>query len=774
MVSTRLLCPGPALASGTTSFAQSTMSTSRTLVPDGSKRSLCLLSIDGGGFRGISALIILRELMCRIQKRNKLQTVPKPCEIFDLAGGTSTGGLIVILLFRLEMSTDEAIRTYQRLAGFVFSERKWQWQDGTFKASRLEEAVVKIIMDATHLDEVKAKEMRLLNDQGPKCFVCATEPKSSPTLFRTWQPAGYASYDCTIVEAARATFAAPALFKAIELGEGSSRRRYIDAGHMCNNPTQYVLQEAARLFPSQNVSCVVSLGTGAANVIGTVARDPFQKGLPHSLVGILKQIAVDCEKASQTMTDQFHDKERLYFRLNVNQGLQDVPMAEWENIDDIQLHTENYLEGPNIGPSVKQLVEALTARLEVESNAPTPTSGPPQTIGTSSIPHLLDGRDPMSDPMAIPLRQTKNRDSVWEAEAGTKDTPGPKYVLAIDGGGFRGYACLVLLHHLMRQLTRSPSDPVPLPCQIFDLISGTSTGGLIAVLLGRMGLDCLTAMSVYKELGANLFGKFDAQKTQDKAVSQPSKTFEERLAAVVEKYTGEAGALMKNGTLDAVDHMLTDVFVTTVDTTAGAANVEPYRLRSYATPRGAVETPPVGHKWTICEIVRAALASSPYLDPVSIGSQSYQDAKNSGSSNPIQDALSEVKLRWSNKTQPIIVSLGTGLASFFPLDPEADPTDEFTEQLIRVAQDTEMRHRQGMKQLGKMNAAQNYFRLDPTAGLGDIDMFDLAKLGVIIEFTNDWLGSTEGYRTVERVCRVLKKHPAVFHSATTSDEEESD
>jgi len=194
-------------------------------------------------------------------------------------------------------------------------------------------------------------------------FVCATEATSSPTLFRTWQPA---DYDCTIVEAARATFAAPTFFKAIELGDGINKRRYFDVGHRCNNPTQYVLQEAASLLPSQNVSCIVSLGTGAANVIGTVARDPFQKGLPHSLIGILKQIAVDCEGTSQTIMDRFREKENLYFRLNVNQGLQDVPLAEWEKINDVQLHTESYLECPDIGPSVDQLVQALTVRLEVE------------------------------------------------------------------------------------------------------------------------------------------------------------------------------------------------------------------------------------------------------------------------------------------------------------------------------------------------------------------------------------------------------------------------
>ena len=202
-------------------------------------------------------------------------------------------------------------------------------------------------------------------------------------------------------------------------------------GHICNNPTQYVLQEAALLFPSQPVSCIVSLGTGAANVIGTVARDPFQKGLPHSLIGILKQIAVDCEGTSQTMMDRFRENENFYFRLNVNQGLQDVPLAEWEKINDVRLHTENYLERPDISPSVAQLVQALTARLEVEpsrlafsenlillmpcyyvdAHASTSAARPSQPTEESSIAPLLDGRDVMSDHMAISLNDTKNTDS---------------------------------------------------------------------------------------------------------------------------------------------------------------------------------------------------------------------------------------------------------------------------------------------------------------------------------------------------------------------------
>jgi patatin-like phospholipase/acyl hydrolase len=51
-------------------------------------KELCLLSLDGGGVRGLSALQILKELMEKINPN----APPKPCEYFDMIGGTSTGG----------------------------------------------------------------------------------------------------------------------------------------------------------------------------------------------------------------------------------------------------------------------------------------------------------------------------------------------------------------------------------------------------------------------------------------------------------------------------------------------------------------------------------------------------------------------------------------------------------------------------------------------------------------------------------------------------------
>jgi patatin-like phospholipase/acyl hydrolase len=54
---------------------------------------LCLLSLDGGSVRGLSTLYVLKIIMDRLNhERKAFALLPvKPCEIFDLIRGTSTG-----------------------------------------------------------------------------------------------------------------------------------------------------------------------------------------------------------------------------------------------------------------------------------------------------------------------------------------------------------------------------------------------------------------------------------------------------------------------------------------------------------------------------------------------------------------------------------------------------------------------------------------------------------------------------------------------------------
>lgn len=42
--------------------------------------------------RGVASLLILHEIMVKIQEIQGLDEVPKPCDYFHMIGGTSTGG----------------------------------------------------------------------------------------------------------------------------------------------------------------------------------------------------------------------------------------------------------------------------------------------------------------------------------------------------------------------------------------------------------------------------------------------------------------------------------------------------------------------------------------------------------------------------------------------------------------------------------------------------------------------------------------------------------
>ena len=61
---------------------------------------LRLLALDGGGVRGLSALMILEQLMEAVDP----DAPPKPCDYFDMIGGTSTGGWVVTKLSRYKKS----------------------------------------------------------------------------------------------------------------------------------------------------------------------------------------------------------------------------------------------------------------------------------------------------------------------------------------------------------------------------------------------------------------------------------------------------------------------------------------------------------------------------------------------------------------------------------------------------------------------------------------------------------------------------------------------
>ncbi|KIJ39376.1 hypothetical protein M422DRAFT_143842, partial [Sphaerobolus stellatus SS14] len=75
---------------------------------------------DGGGIRGVSQLIILDEIMKRLKQRENLDEMPKPCDYFHLIGGSGTGGIIALLLGRLKLTAEDALKEYIVLLEQIF------------------------------------------------------------------------------------------------------------------------------------------------------------------------------------------------------------------------------------------------------------------------------------------------------------------------------------------------------------------------------------------------------------------------------------------------------------------------------------------------------------------------------------------------------------------------------------------------------------------------------------------------------------------------------
>lgn len=84
--------------------------------------------------------------------------------------------------------------------------------------------------------------------------------------------------------------------------------------------------------------------------------------------------------------------------------------------------------------------------------------------------------------------------------------PGPKRLLAIDGGGIRGVLSLEVLRRIEELLGRQSGRSDFRLVDYFDYIAGTSTGGIIAAGLA-LGMSTSELLEFYREAGPHMFAK---------------------------------------------------------------------------------------------------------------------------------------------------------------------------------------------------------------------------------------------------------------------------
>ena len=93
-------------------------------------KKVTILSLDGGGIRGIISCIILRYIEEQLQKYDHPQA--KIGDYFDLVAGSSTGGLIAAILLhpdenrKAKYSIQKGLELYSEKGGDIFQVSFWE------------------------------------------------------------------------------------------------------------------------------------------------------------------------------------------------------------------------------------------------------------------------------------------------------------------------------------------------------------------------------------------------------------------------------------------------------------------------------------------------------------------------------------------------------------------------------------------------------------------------------------------------------------------------
>ncbi|CAG2116450.1 unnamed protein product [Medioppia subpectinata] len=269
-----------------------------------------ILSIDGGGTRGILVIEILREL-------ERLSGKPVH-EMFDLICGVSTGAIIGMLLGAMRTPIDECEEYYHRFSSHLFKSDflrgagRLIWSHAYYDTT-VWEKILKDIYGETLMMESKqcAGTPSVL-----AISALMNKPSIEAFLFRNYelpihtrslsQYEGSSKYK--IWQAVRASAAAPGYFEEIRLDQYVHQ----DGGLLINNPTAVAVHEAKMLWPSEHIQCVLSLGSG--RFVPQLEEPPSRTTSLKTKIIKLIDSATDTEMVDRLMKDLLPPK--TYFRIN--------------------------------------------------------------------------------------------------------------------------------------------------------------------------------------------------------------------------------------------------------------------------------------------------------------------------------------------------------------------------------------------------------------------------------------------------------------------------
>ncbi len=201
-----------------------------------------VLSIDGGGIKGVYTATLLRVLE---QALAKIPGHPRLSEYFDLICGTSTGALIALGL-AAGRKCDEIANTYLTKGPVIFGDQ--------CRASQALYSFRQLLLGARYGN--KALREAVGDLLGDRTFSSAENyllipvtnlGNYTPRIFKTRHSKGYYDGNSQMADIAMASAAAPTFFPIIPAPD-SKNGLYADGGMVANNPTLLGAFEAFRVF----------------------------------------------------------------------------------------------------------------------------------------------------------------------------------------------------------------------------------------------------------------------------------------------------------------------------------------------------------------------------------------------------------------------------------------------------------------------------------------------------------------------------------------------
>jgi hypothetical protein len=226
-------------------------------LPDCDQKKFRILSLDGGGVRGVLAAVVLGRI---------LKEVPSFLDNVDLIAGTSTGGLMALML-AAGYAPEEAEEIYKYACPVIFAKDPWRVYN-PMKAKyspkgRMEITKAYLNEDRTLGDlkkHVVITSFRLDGNVGPMGAFISRNGGWRPAVFSNIPKLdGKLEPDMELKawDAAMRTSAAPTYFP--------SHEGYVDGAMFANNPAMLAVSKAIAHFPNVTPENTYVLSVGVGN-----------------------------------------------------------------------------------------------------------------------------------------------------------------------------------------------------------------------------------------------------------------------------------------------------------------------------------------------------------------------------------------------------------------------------------------------------------------------------------------------------------------------------